>query len=271
MKKKNIFVITISLLISAICVCSSLFFTNKNNITCDVLYFGDSVLAGWGNESNIAERLSEKSGLQVYNAAFGGMTMSASVNEDYISNPFSLYTMVSMSECVKNNDFTPVSLASRRESEKTIDYWSDKAIELKEIDVSAVRYVIIEYGVNDYLIDVELENEADLYDITTFAGALRYSIDNVKKGIPGAEIIIESPIYVGLYNNSYEEDIRLRKYIDVERKVASEKGVNFFDAYALSGITSDNSDMYLTDKLHTNDLGDDRVASALSDYIKTLE
>lgn len=239
----------------------------------DVIYFGDSIVAGKQNEANIADMLTAKSGLTVYNGAFGGLTVSLSVDADYISNPYTMVTMARLSESVRNRNFTLTSLASRRASERQVLYWGEKASGFKNIDLKQVKYVIIEQGANDYLSGVLLDNSENHYDISTFGGALRYSIRNIKKGIPDANIIVESPIYTSLDYANYggEDNTSIVEYVELEKEIADEMGVYFFNAYELSGINEQNAQDYLSDGLHPNMAGADKLSDALVAFIGNME
>lgn len=274
MKKNNIIVcITVTVLV-ALCFIPLLFMRNGGEVKYDVLYFGDSIIAGWGNESPVPERLAEISGMTVFNAAFGGMTLSESANTEYMTNMYSAFCMVSLSDCVRDRDFSMTSISSRKGNDVIPPYWGDRADDFLNINLSDVKYVIIEQGINDYMLGIPVDNPKDPYDFTTFAGALRYVIRNIRKGMPDAVIIIQTPIFSAALGNSDNVDNgngTLTDYIAAEKEVAKEMGVSLFDAHELTGINQSNFSEYLYDNLHTNSMGDELLANCLYEYIKTLE
>lgn len=273
MMKNKILSAIIATALVILCFLLPYMLRHKGSEPYDVLFFGDSIVAGWYYEPTIPDILADKTGLKVYNGAFGGMTMSLSIEADRVSNPYTMVTMARLSESVRNRDFTLVSLASRRESEKTLEYWSDRASGLKNIDLNKVQYVIIEQAVNDYLANVAFDNPDDKYDISTFGGALRYSINNIKKGLPDARIIIESPIYTDAAFTNYGEEtvVSLEQYVALEKEISEEMGVCFFNAYELSGINETNASECLHDGLHPNVTGSEMIVEALSEFINNME
>lgn len=273
MMKNKILSAIIATVLVLLCFLLPYMLRHKGSEPYDVLYFGDSIIAGWPGEPAIPEILAGKTGLKVYNGAFGGMTMSLSVEADRVSNPYTMVTMARLSESVRNRDFTLVSLASRQSSEKVVSYWSDRASGFKNIDLNKVKYVIIEQAANDYLADVTFDNPEDKYDISTFGGALRYSIKNIKKGLPDVGIIIESPIYTDFHSSYLGEEpaVSLEQYVALEKEISEEMGVCFFNAYELSGINETNASEYLHDGLHPNVTGSEMIVEALYEFINNME
>lgn len=274
MKKNKIIICAVALLLVLVSLIPIAFLKNGTKEKYDVLYFGDSIVAGWGNLKPIPERLSENTGMKVYNAGFGGMTMARVFDEQYVSDRLNAFTMASISEAIYLNDFSLIAMSSGRGSEQVIEYWSDRAETLSYIDLKSVKYVIIEFGTNDYLSDALLDNKENPLDTSTFGGALRFSIQNIKDGMPDATIIIESPVFNAIFENSQylnNNGNSISDYVETERKIASEMGVYFLDTNAVSEINKDNYTDYLYDGLHTNVNGDKLISDCVTEFIKTLE
>jgi len=274
MKKNNLITLVLAVLLAVCCFIPILFMKQSGREQYDVLYFGDSIIAGWGNEIPVPDRLAQQSGFKVYNAAFGGMTLSDSVNIEYMTNMYSVFSMVGLSDCVRDRDFSMASVSSRRENDAIAPYWVERAEGLLNINLDSVKYVIVEQGINDYMLGTDLDNPDNPYDTETYGGALRYVIRNIKKGMPNATIIVETPIFSATMGNSDNVNTgsgTLPDYIALAKEIALEEDVELFDAHELTGINQTNFSQYLYDNLHTNSLGDELLAGCLNDFINTLE
>lgn len=274
MKKTKIISFAAAFILLLLSLLPVMFLKNNGTQKVDVLYFGDSIIAGWSSVKPIPERVAENTGMTVFNGGFGGMTMAQVNDEQYISDRLNMFTMVSISEAVKNKDFSLLSMSSGRGSEQIVEYWINKAEELSTIDLSSVKYVIIEFGANDFFSDTPLDNTENAYDLASFAGALRYSVKNIKEGMPNARIIVESPIFNTVFIDSGNINncgLSIKDYVETERAVALELGIDFINTYELSGINEGNTKMYLSDGLHTNADGDIRISDCITDFINSLE
>ena len=57
-------------------------------------------------------------------------------------------------------------------------------------DFSNTDYFVIEYGMNDFLSGIPLNDEDDIYDEYTYVGALRIAIQRLRDSFPDAIRII---------------------------------------------------------------------------------
>ncbi|MBQ3890123.1 MAG: SGNH/GDSL hydrolase family protein, partial [Lachnospiraceae bacterium] len=224
MKKSKLLMYVVAGIVAALTLCFALLFLNKKKTAkYDIVFFGDSIIACDHSERDLVTKFNNESEYSVLNGAFGGMTLSYIDKEHLAGNQDNLYTMIGLSESVKERDFTLQVLASQKENVNVVPYWHPTSVELNEADWNSVKYVLIEHGANDYLNGVSLDNKNNKYDPYTFAGALRTSIENIKKGAPNAKIVLVTPIYMnpwGLSGDCYEADYGgglLEAYVQKEK------------------------------------------------------
>lgn len=153
-----------------------------------IVNFGDSIFGNKRPPNDISTEIARLTGATVYNCGFGGCRMSqASANW----NPFSMY---SLSNAIANNDFSAQD-AIDIDTTGLPSYFKETRALLKNIDFSDVDIVTIAYGTNDFTSGVTIDNNENPKDTTTFAGALRYSLETLWSAFPHLEIFICTPTY----------------------------------------------------------------------------
>lgn len=242
----------------------------------DVVIWGDSIIGNGKYDAHCTEIVEQKTGLTVFNGAFGGTCMSVVAKENvYLES--SLWCMAELAEAVCYKDFG-AQMASvaygdyyKETNISTLDYFKERMEHLSEIDFSRVQILIIEHGTNDYNAGQPLDNEKDPYDKNTFGGALRSSLKLLKETYPDLRIIIMSPLYCEIEGGKcYETGFgggTLDEYVEIEREIAEEFGVEFLDAYHGSGIWEENADYYLADDLHLSGEGQVVLGEFLAKYL----
>lgn len=247
------------------------------NIVC----FGDSIIGNFQDETSIPSIISKITGATVYNVGFGGCKMTQRLSEpDW--NPFS---MCNLATAIANNDFTLQETKVKSNFKGMPSYFPDTVSLLKSIDFSKVDIVTISYGVNDYMKGNQVENPDNLKDLDYFNGALRNSVELLKKAYPKLEIIVFTPIYAVWFdangNVIYDSDSKyynntsnmtLKDFRDGVLKVCKEykyKSVNLYDNL---GINKSNILSYydVTDGIHPNINGRLKEAKLMSNAILDL-
>ncbi|MCR4678901.1 MAG: SGNH/GDSL hydrolase family protein [Lachnospiraceae bacterium] len=245
-------------------------------LQCEIVCFGDSIMAGYYDSATIPGYIEQYSGRKTLNAAFGGLTMSANFDNPKAGDASHLFSMVELSDALLKRDFSLQIMATKKD---IIDYpqdWYNVAESLSTLDWDSVKYVFIEQGVNDYLLGKPLDDANDKYNRSTFAGALRTSIENVQKALPDAKIILLTPIYHwvgGEEADCTERDLgggTLLAYVDKDKEVAAEYGLICVDNFNGSGINRDNYKIYLYDGLHTLEEANALIAQNIIDNVEEL-
>jgi len=98
----------------------------------------------------------------------------------YVGDLSNFFTMIRLSEGVKNHDFSLQAMSSQHDNDLVGGFYYEAAKNLQKVNWETVDYILIEQCANDYLNGVTIDNANDKYDETTFAGALRCVIENVK-------------------------------------------------------------------------------------------
>jgi len=249
---------------------------NKNGLDpYDVVFFGDSIVAGDRALWTLTYKLADH-GYTVLNGALGGMQLSYFSGKQYIGNSDNLFTMVGLSESVKERDFSLQYVAPY-----TSDVYEDNknivAANLSRVNWDNAKYILIEHGANDYLNGVALDNPNDKYDPYTYGGALRTSIENIRVGAPKAKIIIVTPIYMnpaGLPGDCFEVDYGggfLADYVNKEKEIAEEYGIYVIDNFTEVPINKDNYDIYIPGGLHGSLEGNELIAANIAKHLKELD
>lgn len=248
-------------------------FEKKNQY--DIVFLGDSII-GTVNKYSIVELVGEELGMTAFNGAFGGSTLSMGNDPIWGSVSANQWSMVRLAQAIGTGDWKSQRMAMsyavsyENSNRQAFEYFEDRMDALTKIDFGKTKVLVIEHGTNDYNAVRKLDNPQDLYDITTFGGALRSTLKILQEKYPDMRIVILSPIYCEFYGSvkqsSYSADFGqgvLDDYVQLEREIAEEFGVFFIDAYHNSGIWEDTAMKYLTDGLHPSDDG----AFLLSEYI----
>lgn len=120
-------------------------------------------------------------------------------------------------------------------------------------------FIILSYGTNDLSSAAVLgdtavvlqENNLENLDLNTIAGAVKWCIKTLETRFPNAKLYVSLPLQA--QSESRNRD-NLKK-IGIITKICNGMTVPYFDCYAESGITQENSTQYLRDGLHPNEEG----------------
>ena len=97
----------------------------------------------------------------------------------------------------------------------------------------------------------------------------------LQEKFPDLRIILVSPVYCEFAEmdgaNCTEIDLGggvLDAYVQKQKAIAQEYGLEWIDLYYSSGIWSDTIDIYTYDKLHLTREGQQLIGNQISDYLK---
>lgn len=241
----------------------------------EIVFLGDSII-GTENHYSVVELVGEKLGMTAFNGAFGGSTMSLSETMIWGSVSNNQWSMVRIAQAMAYKDWQSQKMAMsyavsyEKSNRQAFDYFEKRMEELTTIDFSETKVLVIEHGTNDYNAARRLDNPEDMYDISTFGGALRSTLTLLQEKYPDLQIVLLSPLYCEFperdnqpgYLVNFGQGI-LDDYVSLEHRIAEEFGIPFIDAYHNSGIWEDTAEKYLTDGLHLTEEG----VLLLSDYV----
>lgn len=170
--------------------------TINKKINCNegvVVNFGDSIYglfqgeSGSGNIQSVSSLISDIIGVPVINGGFGGCRMAL-----HELDGWSAFSMCKIVDAVTSGDWSE-QLSSLQTTENLPWYFENTVNSLISIDWNSVKKVTISYGTNDYgATNEQLDNSSNLKDISTFGGALRYSIEKLLTTYPQMTIIVQS-------------------------------------------------------------------------------
>lgn len=235
-----------------------------------VVNFGDSIFGLRRPPNDISTKLAELTGATVYNCGFSGCTMAwhgsgTSANPSYTNyDPFSMYRLVD--EIAKPND-DPTKWVLQENAIASYSslpsYYPETLQILKDLDFSAVDIVTIAYGTNDFTRVTTIENASDLYKTTTFAGALRYSIEKLLSAYPHLRIFLCSQTFrfwikdgeVSNTSDSYvnTKENKLIDFVEKTEAVAKEYHLPYINNYDI-GLNIYNRSYYFSETDGTHPL-----------------
>lgn len=232
-----------------------------------IVNFGDSIFGNKRPPDDISTKLAKLTGATVHNCGFGGCRMSTHSLPNYA--PFSMFALA---DAIVSRDFsTQEAAVVATDGELVPSYFANTLALLESIDFSKVDIITIAYGTNDFTSSKNLDNEDNNKDTTTFAGAMRYSIERLLEAYPHLLIFSCGQTYrfwmdaEGVFvedsdTKVYNESI-LPDFVAKTKEVAEEYHLPFIDNYKI-GMNKFNRGVYFpaTDGTHPNVTGNELIA-----------
>lgn len=240
-----------------------------------IVCLGDSIIGNERGKTSVTAVMESILSEPVANGAFGGTCASLSNTEYRATYYEDSINLAMLADAIAYRDFS-VQLYDITSNNFKLDYFKSALEELTKVDFEEVDIVFIEHGINDYSAGRPIDNEADPLDVYTYAGSLRYSIEQIKSAYPEIQIVLVTPLYCYFQVNgergldSETADFGqgpLINYVEAELKVAEEYELPVVDNFHNLGINSDNIDEYAMDGIHLNEKGRQLLANALAEYV----
>ena len=230
-------------------------FKDKN-----IIWLGDSIHAyATPNGVTIPYLFQYNTGAKCYNWAQGGMTMALMDIANY-----DCYSGVGMVNAIVNGDFTEQETYASDNHGTQQGNFLQQVQEMKSLDYSKVDYMVIEFGTNDALKDVTLDNSENPLDTHTTGGALRYMIKTLQTKYPKLNIIVLNvQKMTGWLDSEHTKSYDSKKQNEVINSVCEELCIPCIDMYHLLGLNEYTSSTLLTDGLHRNHEGKLRQAKLI--------
>ncbi len=216
-------------------------FAGKN-----IVWLGDSIHAYTQPDGVSIPYLFEyHSGAKCYNWCQGGTTMALTGVANY--DPFSGVGMVN---ALISRDFTDM------ETHMVDRAFERQVAEMKALDFSTVDIVVIEFGTNDALKDVLLDNEDKAFDTSTTGGALRHMIRTLLTAYPKLNIVVcNVQPDTGWLDAEHTKSYDTAKQTEVINKVCDGFNVPLIDIYNELGLNGYTKSTLLHDGLHRSHEG----------------
>lgn len=235
----------------------------------EIVVLGDSIFGLIRDETSIPARLQALTGKTVYNAALGGTSAARRSSDSRMNCPKDSFTLAGLAKAIQAEDFGVQHSITIRES--NTECYPEVIDGLETVDFSRVETVIILQGINDYHAGIPIENPEDPYDEYTFLGALRSSLDALKKTNPGLRVMWLTPTYtwyIAAGETCEEADQgggKLSDYVEAQLRTAQEMGVEIIDVYH-DFYPHDNWEdweLYTFDGIHPNEEGRELLAQRI--------
>jgi len=237
----------------------------------DILLFGNAPFADdRDSEDNLANIIQRETGATVYNCSVSDSLLAGRF--PYLSaadEPMDAYNFYWLCHLLQDNGVEPrylkatENLGTNAPTEAMYIYETLESIDMNDIEVIGIMY-----DGSDYLFGSEMYDDENFTNVECFTGNLAAGIEMLKEVYPHIRIIVMSPSYAyGLdeEGNYVSSDIQtygwhfLSTYVIKQAEACSALGVTFID-HLYGTITEDNADLYLTDHIHLNQEGRQRVA-----------
>ena len=234
-----------------------------------IVNFGDSIFGNRRPPNDISTEIARLTGATVHNCGFGGCRMSS------YSGNWGAFSMYSLADAISNNDWTLQDTAVSQTGWGMPNYFPKALNLLKSIDFSKVDIITIAYGTNDFASGKGLSDAENNKDTTTFAGALRYSIETLLSAYPHLKIFVCTPIYRFWLddNGEFSADsdtktlggVKLTEYVAKTKEVAEEYHIPYIDNYNI-GMNKFNRSLYFsaTDGTHPLMVGGHLMAANIA-------
>ena len=239
-----------------------------------IVNFGDSIFGNKRTPDDISTQLAEITGATVYNCGFGGCRMSAH------NTNWDAFSMYRLAEAIATGDFSVQDAVDVSSVSEMPSYFIETRNLLKSIKWNDVDIITIAYGTNDFTAGVDIDSETNIYDTTTFAGALRYSIEKLLGTYPHLKIFVCGQTYRFWMDSSnvFIDDsdtrtntngVKLTDFVQKTKDVSNEYHLKFIDNYYDLGINKHNRSHWFpsNDGTHHNPLGGKLMAEHMANEL----
>lgn len=243
-----------------------------------VLFLGDSIIGQYRDETSIPALVASRMGVSVFNGDFGGTTMSRQNRESRDAYYWDGLSFAQLAKAVAVQDFGGQQTI-RTKNYVTMNF-GDIVDELDGLDFSSVEILVVSYGMNDYTTGSPICDPENTENVNTMVGAMRTGIRFLRQSYPTLRIVFVSPTYCwlldsvsGAIDDCEHRDFGggyLEEYVEAQRSVAQECGVEFLDLYHDYYPHEKPQDwwLYTEDGIHPNEDGRQKIAETLADYLQ---
>lgn len=244
-------------------------------VSYDAVFLGDSVYGLCRDETSIAAKVQDKTGLKCYNGGLGGTVLGRGDAQRRLGYTKDSVSAAGLARSFAVKDFGVQKTVHVREP--ATDYFEDTLGDLGQIDFDQVKILFIGSGLNDYHAGNPVESTDNLYDEYTYCGAIRSIVKELRDTYPDLRIIFITPPYTwytapDVMLSCEEYDLGggvLEDYVNAEIGICKALDVEVIDIYHdfYPHDTWEDLYLYTDDGLHPNEAGREKIAQTIADYL----
>lgn len=211
---------------------------------CNIVYFGDSILAYVTGSYSVSGYVSGFSGAGALDCSIGGTPAT-------VAFPEIVSRFLAGEEDIAHGN---LSIQETLSSDKKLIF-------------------VLNYGLNDYFGRLPIDGDSP-YDVDSYTGALRYGISELKSAFPDCIILLMAPTFTNMppleAESVSETAAPLTDYVNASISVAEEMGVYSLDNYHTLGLNEDTLELYTADHIHLNEYGRLVLATHIMDTLEKI-
>ena len=246
--------------------------------TCVVL--GDSVAAFRTPPEDIPSIIAQRTGMTVYNCAFGGCRISDYIIAEGDTDPWEAFCFVRLADAITSGDWSYQEANIDTLQELDYEGYSpeDHFETIKSVNWSNVDILVIFFAGNDAG-NVRFDNAQDDDDTYYYLGAFRYCIRKILTAYPHLKLLVVGTDYHKTSNSNtdditYTIDGQTYHYYDWSDRLM-EECKNFhiptLDWYRSNGLNSLTVDYYMTsDGKHPNYIGNQLLGNQIANRLLSI-
>ena len=243
-------------------------FSNKGYT---IVNMGDSLFGNVQDDTSISSFLGNSTGATIYNCGFGGGRMSTHYT------PWDAFSMHNLANSIATGDYTNQDTYATHS--EVPEYFVESVNRLKNIDFSKVDILTINYGINDFTAGKTIDDSGNSYNVDTYAGALRHSIEKLLKAYPNMRIVLITPCWSYWKENgsySYDSDTHsvsgnlLHSFVEKCQEIAQDYHLPVVNPYDDLGVNKFNCATFSEDGIHPTEAGRKAIAKLLANVIRGM-
>jgi len=189
-----------------------------------------------------------------------------------IHDDFDQLSLLALSEAIVSADWSKQDIAVSRLSTLEDETKPPILRKLKGIDFSKVTYLGLEYGTNDFTLNVPIGKDSDTSG-TTFKGALSQAVRKLTSTYPMMKIFFITPAWF-LDEKDRDTDYNankaghfLKDYVDAMLEIADINRIHCLDMWRTLGVNKDTYNEFTFDSKHPNAKGAQRRGELTASFI----
>lgn len=236
----------------------------------DIVYMGDSIFDFHREDgTSIPQKTSDLLGAHFINLAMGGTCAAIEGDNAWGDAEWSSTSGAGMAK----------AMAGKVDPHVFNDCVAKELVMKYQREFANTDIFVIEYGINDFMMNHPLDDMDNLGNPTTYQGGLTQMINACRAIAPKAKIVLCKPTYCEFWapDGQYAGDYYSCKnklevtVFDYKGKIDCvddpENGIWSFDPVVENGINLYNNVEYIEDGIHLTEAGRTRYAQMLSEFI----